>query len=153
MDEVAPEECNTPIGFFNFADSYWVAARALHGLKLKSTHPDSPTTFLYHQSIELYLKSFLLLRGVKVADIFGHKIVHLANRTMKLGLSFDDEDLEVFGLLDSSNSVITARYLHVGFFTRASIEALDRTCKNIRGLISTEMKASGIPVRPVRLTA
>jgi HEPN domain-containing protein len=150
MAELTPEERSTPIGFFNFADSYWAAASGLHDLKLKSTHRDSPTTFLYHQAIELYLKSFLRLKDVKVADLFGHKIVPLSKRTKKFGLSFDDEDLEVFGLLDSSNSVITARYLQTGFSTCASIEALERTCKSIREAISVHMKQAGLPVRAVR---
>ena len=109
--KLTEDERASPIGYFNLADSYWASARELNKLNLKTTHPRSPVNFLYHQAIELYLKSCLRLHGRTAQQIRGHRIVPLANRTNKYGLSFDDEDLEIFELLDSANVVINARYL------------------------------------------
>ncbi len=141
-DERAP-----PIGYFNFADSYWVSARELNKLNLKTTHPKSPVNFLYHQAIELYLKSCLRLHGRTVEQIKGHRIAKLMHQTKKYGISFDDEDMEIFELLDSANVVINARYLRVDCYSQPSVEGLDKTCSNIRDLVAIQMKANGLPVR------
>jgi hypothetical protein len=89
----------TPIGLFNFAESYWNAAAYLAKAKLKSTHPDSPVRFLYYHAIELYLKSFLRMRGHTRSELasrkFGHSTSRLKHRAQQLGLFFEDEDAEV----------------------------------------------------------
>lgn len=72
----------------------------------------------------------------------------LSRKTQQFGLSFDDEDILIFGLLDSSDVVITARYLKVGFYNRPSIEGLERTCKSVRDLVATQMMQAGQTIRP-----
>ena len=72
----------------------------------------------------------------------------LSRKTQKFGLSFDDEDILIFGLLDSSDVVITARYLKVGFYNRPFIEGLERTCKSVRDLVATQMMQAGQTIRP-----
>ena len=53
----------TPLGFYNFAVSYHEGADLIADRGLKATHPESVAMFLYYHAIELYLKSFLRLRG------------------------------------------------------------------------------------------
>jgi hypothetical protein len=73
-------ERTTPLGFFNYARSYWRSAEYLHAAKLKPTHPSAPVTFLFCHAIESYLKAFLLsqklplksLKSVVTASIRPH---------------------------------------------------------------------------------
>jgi hypothetical protein len=53
----------TPLGFYNFAVSYHEGADLIADRGLKATHPESVAMFLYYHAIELYLKSFLRLKG------------------------------------------------------------------------------------------
>jgi hypothetical protein len=77
IDEI---ERTTPLGFFNYARSYWRSAEYLHAAKLKPTHPSAPVTFLFCHAIESYLKAFLLsqklplksLKSVVTASIRPH---------------------------------------------------------------------------------
>ena len=141
------EELAPPLGYFNYADSYWYAAQQLEKLNLKIPHARAPVYFLYHQAIELYLKTFQRLKNEKVLAIKGHKIGVLSRKVKKYGVSFDDDHHVVFKLLDSADVVVTARYLKVGFTTRPSIEALDRTCSSVRALVATHMKQAGEKIR------
>lgn len=147
MAKPTAEELEPPLGYFNYADSYLYAAKQLVALDLKITHRLAPIYFLYHQAIELYLKAFLRLNKQTLHDIKGHKFVLLARKAAKFGMSFDDEDKLVFELLDSSDVVITARYLRVGLTTRPSMEALDRTCDSVRDLVAIRMKKDGEKIR------
>ena len=149
MEKPTEEELAPPIGFFLYADSYWLGAKALLRLDLVVPHSTAPVYFLYHQAIELYLKAFLRLKDHTVAAIKGHRIIPLSKKVRKLGLDFDDDDIEIFGLLDSSDVVTTSRYLRVGFYSRPSLEGLERTCKSVRDLVAREMKLAGIRVRPL----
>jgi hypothetical protein len=45
----------SPLGFYNFAVSYHVAADLVADRGLKATHPESVSMFLYYHAIELYL--------------------------------------------------------------------------------------------------
>jgi hypothetical protein len=78
---------------------------------------------------------------------FGHQICRLTERARQLGLTFDDEDEEVFSLMIHSDAQIRARYLQTGFFRWASLPALDRTCKSLNRSVGEALKKSGIPVR------
>jgi hypothetical protein len=80
---------------------------------------------------------------------FGHQICRLTERARQLGLTFDDEDEEVFSLTIHSDAQMPARYLYLqtGFFRWASLPALDRTCKSLNRSVGEAFKKSGIPVR------
>ncbi len=54
------EELAPPLGFFNYADSYWYAAQQLRNLKLKIPHSGAPIYFLYH-SLKLRLVVMMIL--------------------------------------------------------------------------------------------
>jgi hypothetical protein len=75
---------SSPLGFFNLAESYWRAAGALENAKLRTTHPNSPISFLYYHAIELYLKAFLRLHGHSARELrskkFGHRTCCLSER-------------------------------------------------------------------------
>ena len=150
MAKLSEDERNTPIGLFNFADSYWQAAKHLHKAKIKSTHPRSPVSFLYFHAIELYLKSFLRLHGVTSAKLrskkYGHSAVKLSKKTLEFGISYDDEDIEVFSIMDA-DAAIRARYLLTGFLVSAAPEALERTCKSLSNSVYSALKEAGVPVR------
>jgi hypothetical protein len=68
---------SNPLGFFNLAESYWSAAGALENAKLKTTHPNSPISFLYYHAIELYLKAFLRLHGHSAKELRSKKFTAL----------------------------------------------------------------------------
>ena len=145
------DERSRPVGFFNVAESYWRAAVALENAKLKSTHPGSPISFLYYHAIELYLKSFLRMHGHSAHELrgrhFGHRTCCLSERAGALGLYFDDEDLEVFSLMSTTDAVIRSRYIQTGYFHWPTTKALDRTCKSLRRSVGQALKKSGIPLR------
>jgi len=145
------EKRMTPLGLFNFAESYWKAAKALDSAKLKSTHPNAPVSFLYYHAIELYLKSLLRFHGHTIADLagrkFGHSTRKLRKRAEQLGLVLDDEDKEVLSMMASTDAVIRSRYLQTGFFNCPAPEALDRTCVSLRDTVGKALKSGGIHVR------
>jgi hypothetical protein len=142
---------STPLGLFNVAESYWMAAVALETAKLKSTHSGSPISFLYYHAIELYLKSFLRMHGHSIKELrgknFGHRTCCLRERAAVLGLNFDDEDLEVLSLMATTDAVIRSRYIQTGYFRWPALKALDRTCKSLRQTICQAFKKNGILVR------
>jgi hypothetical protein len=145
------ETRSTPIGFFNFAESYWRAAQVLEKAKLKTTHPHSPISFLYYHAIELYLKSYLRMHGISARVLasrqYGHKTDRLTQRAADLGLFLMDEDREVVSLMAETDAVIRSRYLQTGLFRWPTHGALNRTCRSFRSSIGKEMKAKGIKVR------
>jgi len=145
------EERSTAVGFFNVAESYWRAARALEQAKLKTTHPHSPLRFLYYHAIELYLKSFLRMHGHTPKELrgnkFGHRTCCLTERAAELGLFFMDEDKEIFSMMATTDTVIRSRYIETGYFRWPTVEALDRTCKSLRESVGDALKKTGAPVR------
>jgi HEPN domain-containing protein len=151
LAELSEDERTTPIGLFNYATSYWKAAKQLHKLKVKSTHPNAPISFLYFHAIELYLKSFLRLHGIATAQLrsreYGHSYKILSEKALEFGISYDDEDIEVLSDLDTTDAVIRARYLRTGILEGPAPEALDRTCKSLGNSVADTLRKAGIPVR------
>ncbi|MGY2938851.1 hypothetical protein ACVWZ6_008453 [Bradyrhizobium sp. GM6.1] len=150
-EELAEEEQRvTPIGLFNYAESYRTAARALRRSKSKATHKDSPVRFLYYHTIELYLKAHLRLHGLHPYALrtrFGHSAEALRTKSAALGLMFEDEDLEVIGLMSETDAVIRSRYISTGYFRWPDIAALDRTCNSLRVSVWNDFKANKVFVR------
>ena len=87
----------TPLGFYNFAVSYHEGADLIADRGLKATHPESVAMFLYYHAIELYLKSFLRLKGdtAKRLRKIGHDFQTLQSRAKKRGLPFGKVEEEV----------------------------------------------------------
>lgn len=152
--DLAEDERNartSPLGLYHYAVSYHEAARALAKIKTKTTHPESPIYFLHYHAVELYLKAFLRLQGISVAELaskkFGHKTDRLSNRASEFGLPLYDEDIEVLRLMAETDTVIRSRYLVTGYFTMPALEALDRTCQSLRESVRDAIKKSGTFVR------
>lgn len=114
----------SPIGTFNYAHSFWGAAKALDTLQWaeRETHSDSPTEFLYWHAIELFLKAFLLADGVPLDELrkkkFGHNITNLTAEAKKRGLALTNRDEDLLSFMPSTEGMIDLRYLKVGVRTR-----------------------------------
>lgn len=146
------DQDTTPIGLFNFAESYWQSAIALQKAQVRATHTGSVVWYLYYHAIELYLKAYLSGNGITLDELrnkYGHRVNRLVKKSNEFGLQFDDEDTAVFAFMTETDAVIDSRYLRVGYFTRPTHEALDRTCRSIRQLIGTALKENGYSVRGV----
>lgn len=144
------DDRTTPIGLFNFANSYWHSAIALEKAKVEVTHPNAPIYFLYSHAIELYLKSYLRAQGHTVQELrrkFGHNVVKMLDDAKRFGLHFDDEDVEVLNLMVESDSVIGSRFLRTGFSQRPDNKALNRTCESLHQSVGEDLKENGFPVR------
>ncbi|MEO4043436.1 HEPN domain-containing protein [Hoeflea sp. CAU 1731] len=143
------DQQTTPLGLFNYAESYWQSAVALQKARVQATHAASPVLFLYYHAVELYLKACLHGNGISIPELrknFGHSALKLAVEAQRYGIQFDEEDMEVFSYMTDTDAVIDSRYLRTGYFNRPTHEALDRTCQSIRQLIGTALKKKGYSV-------
>jgi HEPN domain-containing protein len=143
-------ERSRPVAYFNFADTYWTAAKALRRSKAKASHKDSPVRFLYYHAIELYLKAHLRAHKIHPYDMrnkFGHDAGKLSAKSAELGLDFDDEDLEIFDLMSKTDAVIRSRYILTGSYRLPDIDALNRTCKSLRLSVGKVLIAKKEPIR------
>ena len=138
----------TPVGLFNYARSYWLSGSALHLRRLKVTHAHAPVTFLFYHAIELYLKAFLRAHGTSLRTIrkLGHDVKAITRAAGDLYLM--DEDREVLAIMAETDAVIRSRYIETGFFTRATEESLDRTCRSLDQTIGVALRKAGFSVRP-----
>jgi hypothetical protein len=144
----------TPIGMFNYGESYWRAACTLKEQELRTTHSDAPISLLYYHAIELYLKSLLRSKGYTPAELrarpFGHDSAALASRCDRYGLGLANEDKEVCTLMGKTDAVMQARYIRTGAFRVPTHGALDKTCRSLRQLIGKDLSDAGHPVRLLR---
>lgn len=139
-----------PIAYFNFAETYWTAAKSLRRSRARATHKDSPIRFLYYHAIELYLKAHLRACDIHPYDMrnkFGHDVGKLSRKSAELGLRFDDKDFEIFHLMSKTDAVIRSRYILTGAFTWPDIGELNRTCLSLRRSVGAALKKKGEPVR------
>jgi HEPN domain-containing protein len=150
-DEKEELERTTALGLFNVADSYWHAGKCLLKADLRSTHRNSPVSFLYYHAIELYLKAFLRHHGHSPKELrankFGHRTVALEERATQLGLLFEDEDRDVLCLMANTDAVIRSRYIQTGYFRWPDPKALDRVCKSLRLSVGEKLEQDGVSVR------
>jgi hypothetical protein len=145
------DDRTTPLGLFNFAESYREAADKL-AMELARPRFDSPPRYLFYHSIELYLKAFLRSTGLTVREIKdkSHGFCALCAACTERGLSPDDEDRQVIGLINAQGNYIRARYIETGPMTVATLEALSRTGASLAAKIGGALKASGAPAREPR---
>jgi HEPN domain-containing protein len=139
-----------PIAYFNFAETYWTAAKALRRSKANATHKNSPIRFLYYHAIELYLKAHLRSCGIHPYEMrtkFGHDVGKLSKKSAEMGLEFDDEDLEILDLMSKTDTVIRSRYILTRAFKWPDMTALNRTCVSLRNSVGAMLKRAGEPVR------
>lgn len=150
LEEVADEERRTtPIGFYNTACSYHLAARELEKLDLRGTHPQMPVLLLYFHSIELFLKSFLRLNHT-VAQLssrdFGHKLPELAKAAKENKLVITKKDMGVVAMCDL-DLVFGARYIKTGYYRMPHTKDLLGVCDRLRKRIRGKLRRKKIMVR------
>lgn len=143
---------STPFGLFNFAESYWLSAKALKAIPVKgATHRDFPIFFLYYHAIELYLKAYLRLyhsmRELR-SGRFSHDAGALSRRARELGLPIKPKERTLFSFMSETDAVIRSRYLASGAYRLPQFSALERTCKSLREPIGWAIvEGTGVALR------
>ena len=126
------DERVTALGLFHSAHSYAMSAIVLKKADISIIRSDDPIRFLYTHAIELYLKSFLRLKGVTVQQLrsreFGHRISVLRSKAQEFGLQLKHFEEEQLDLLDDG---IRDRYPEIGFRTILSEDALWQLCSKL----------------------
>jgi HEPN domain-containing protein len=141
-------ERHSPIGTYNYAASYHVAADLICDQGLYATHPESPAMFLYYHAIELYLKSFLRFHGVsaKRLQCIGHDYKRLLSRASGHGLVLGELEREVMSVLDGDNWS-RSRYLEIGTLRGPTLYGLSETSMSLRRQVAKVLREAGLPVR------
>jgi hypothetical protein len=82
------------------------------------------------------------LRGKK----FGHKVCCLTERAAELGLTYMDEDKEIFSRMGSTDAMLRSRYIQTGFTNWPTPEGLERTCLSLRVAVATNLREKGLTI-------
>ncbi|WP_379069415.1 hypothetical protein ACHMW4_03845 [Mesorhizobium sp. UC22_110] len=150
-EEDKKNQRTSPLGLFHYDVSYHEAARALKGIKIGATHPDTPIYFLHCPAVELFMKAFLRLHGLSVTELasskFGPRTDRLSSRASDCRLTFDDEDIEVLRVMAETDVVVRSRYIVTGYFTMPTLEAMDRACQSLRQSVGDAIQKTGTFVR------
>jgi HEPN domain-containing protein len=124
-----------PLGYFNFADAYLEAARALSVADnpRRVPHRQMPVSFLYYQAIELFLKAFLRLHKVSTTKLaskeLGHKLGALAKQANGFGLRIKGLDTAALKFLDRTDAIENSRYIRAGTGHLIPHVKLDQICR------------------------
>jgi hypothetical protein len=143
-----------PLGLFNYARSYWQSGMLLHHARAKVTHPDAPVTLLLAHAIELYLKSFIRLRGVGTEEVkssFGHDFKKLVEEASSRGLSLGKEEIDIAAILTEQESIRRSRYIETGYYRRPGMAALSRTCQGLDQSVSAALRDAGMTIQSTEL--
>ncbi len=142
----------SPIGYFNVADSYFVAGKRLATTNFKTSHRDSPTRLIFHFTLELYLKSFLILKGEDERSIQGHILVKLRKKAKKHGLSYSEETRVLLINFDLFNTVITSRYFRTRYIDggEPSFDEIISCCHELRAEVAKHFRTSGAVIGALR---
>jgi hypothetical protein len=144
------DERTTALGLFHFAHSYAASAACLRRSPVRASHADAPIRFLYSHAIELYLKSFLRMHGLTVAELksreLGHKTSVLAEKAMSLGLVINSTHRAQIDFVDSA---ILDRYILVGARATIDDDAFHSLCSYLNESIGSQIYARQGTRRPV----
>jgi hypothetical protein len=143
------DERTNSMGLFNTAEAWRLSAIALQSAKVTSGHADKPVQYLYFHALELYLKA--LLRQKHSVDAlekkFRHKAKLIVEEAQTLGLVIEEHDAALLTLMGDTDVVIGSRYIKTGAKTLPTLEALERTSKNIRDRVGELLRKRGVLVR------
>lgn len=144
------ETRTTPVGMFHYAHAYASSAMTLNEVDIDTIHSDAPIRFLFSHAIELYLKAYLLLRGVTIEELrsraLGHNLKKLTSGAVKLGLDVSKEHREWIGL---ANEAILDRYIETGARTVLLPEGLSEICANLHEQVGPAVYlAAGLTRKP-----
>jgi hypothetical protein len=136
--------------YFNFAESYWLSAKALIEAQIKGAPNRAyPIFFLYYHAIELYLKAYLRVQGLTVDHLqkgFGHDASKLSKQARKLGAPIKPKEMGLFDVVGKANAAILSRY-QAGGYRLPPVSALERACKSLREIAGRAVEdAAGAPV-------
>jgi hypothetical protein len=145
MAERAPEEPNKflAVSFLTDAQQYRQASRILSDSRFDRI--TSPQYFLIAQSIELYLKSFIIAAGSKQSELkkpdTRHSLLKLFELATAKGYApRSAKTAAVINLLAPHHSDHSFRYRKVGFKTyptlREGLETLDRMDREIASTVA-----------------
>jgi hypothetical protein len=151
---MSEDDRTTPLGLFNYARSYWQSGVLLHHTRPKVTHPDAPVTLLLAHAIELYLKSFIRLRGVGTEEVkssFGHDFKKLVEEASSRGLSLGKEEIDIAAILTEQESIRRSRYIETGYYRRPGMAALSRTCQGLDQSVSAALRDAGMTIQSTEL--
>jgi HEPN domain-containing protein len=143
------DDRTTPLGLFNYARSYWQSGVLLYDARAKVTHSDAPITLLLAHAIELYLKAFLRLRGVRTT--FGHDFKSLVDEASSRGLSLGEEEIDIAAILTEKESIRRSRYIETGYYQRPGLAALSRTCQALDQSVSEALRNAGMSIQSTEL--
>lgn len=146
------ETRTTPVGMLHYAHAYAVSAITLAKEDIGVTHSDAPVRFLFSHAIELYIKAYLLLKGVPVKELrsraLGHDLKKLTSKAVELGLDVSEEhrlSIEV------ANEAILDRYIETGARTVLLPDGWSEICSNLHEQIGPAVYlAAGLPRKPTQ---
>jgi len=144
------EARTTPVGMFHYAHAYAASALTLNKVDVHTIHSDAPIRFLFSHSIELYVKAYLLLKGLSVEELasrgLGHNLKNLTSKAVKLGLSIPNEHRT---WIELANEAILDRYIKTGARTVLLPESLAAICANLHEQIGPDVYAAyGLTRKP-----
>lgn len=127
------------LGLFNFAHSYWLSATVLQNAKCDCTHPDAPAAYLFYHAIELYLKSFLRMKGWEVKQVraLNHSILKVSQTAADAGLTIAAEHNATLKTIPPN--YMAARYIKTGFYARSSLNDLWKLCRDLHLAIEPQI--------------
>jgi hypothetical protein len=142
-----------PLGYFNYAVSFHAAADLVFSEGLEATHPDAPTTFLYYQAVELYLKAFLRLTGDSAAQLWRlrHDLRRLKSRAIRRGLTFGMQESQVLDWMAATEAWTSARYLETGSTWTPRGDLIWEGCSNLKKTVAEAFRGEGQPIQFPRL--
>lgn len=123
-----------PVGNYHFAEAYRKAAQVLVSEMESGPHHASPVRYNYYHSIELYLKTFLVIRGYNERDLkgLGHRYGRLVDKVRANGLELEDiVDLDFAALIDEGRNYSRERYIERGAFHVPTLEFLDISASDL----------------------
>ena len=148
------ETRTTPVGMFHYAHAYAASAMTLNEVDVDTIRSDAPVRFLFSHAIELYLKAYLLLKGVTVEELrsraLGHNLKKLTSKAVELGLSVSEEHCLS---IEVANEAILDRYIETGARTVLLPESLSAICANLHEQIGPDVYlAAGLTRKPKRFS-
>ena len=134
-----------PLAYLRLAASYNEAALVLCR-ELGSEGFRAPQRFLFEHAVELYLKSYLLVKGFDEGELknnSGHDIKKLMHECNAKGLDFTDKDIAVIGILRGNSERSICLYPVTGHYQTIELSDILETCKSLLEKIAPLLGPSG----------
>jgi hypothetical protein len=147
MPTPKPPDRFVAVSYMTDAKQYLAAAKALNASQTPNV--TSPQYFLISQSIELFLKAFIIAAGGTQAELrkfdTRHSLAKLAKKAVERGYeSKSEKTMGVIEMLDPHHAEHSFRYRKVGFKTyptiREGLDALARMDREISPVVSASLK-------------